>query len=48
MVRICADDPIEHAQLGVKFGRSVADACSLLNDAKRLQLEVIGVWYEAH
>ncbi|XP_019854105.1 PREDICTED: antizyme inhibitor 2-like isoform X1 [Amphimedon queenslandica] len=45
VVRICADDSIARAQLGVKFGRSVADACSLLNDAKRLQLQVIGVCF---
>ncbi|XP_011405033.2 PREDICTED: ornithine decarboxylase-like [Amphimedon queenslandica] len=43
VVRICADDPTARCQLGVKFGCSVTDACSMLHVAKHLQLQVIGV-----
>ena len=43
MVRIRADDPNAKIPLGVKFGCSVPEACDMLNVAKKMSLNVIGV-----
>ena len=43
MVRIRADDPNAVVQLGVKFGCAVAEACDMLNKAREMCLDVIGV-----
>ena len=46
VVRIRADDPNAIVKLGVKFGCSVAEACDMLNIARKMQLAVIGVRYD--
>ena len=45
LVRIKADDPTAVHPLGSKFGCSVSEACTLLEAAKELKLEIVGVWY---
>lgn len=43
VVRICADDVTAKCQLGIKFGCSVSEACSMLHVASYLGLNVVGV-----
>ena len=43
VLRIRADDPNAVCQLGVKFGCSLSDGKELLNTAKELGLNVVGV-----
>ena len=45
LVRIKADDPTAICPLGSKFGCSVSEAYTLLEAAKELKLEIVGVWY---
>ena len=47
MLRIRADDPNAVCQLGIKFGCSLGDGRELLNTAKELGLNVVGVRYDA-
>ena len=43
VLRIRADDPNAVCQLGVKFGCSLSDGRELLNTAKDLGLNVVGI-----
>ena len=45
LVRIRADDPDAVINLGVKFGASVLQACHLLDVAKEMNLNVVGIRY---
>ena len=43
VLRIRADDPNAVCQLGIKFGCSLGDGRELLNTAKGLGLNVVGI-----
>ena len=43
VVRIRADDPKAVCNLGCKFGATVSEACHLLDTAKGMSLNVVGV-----
>lgn len=43
VLRIRSDDPQAVCQLGIKFGCSVTEGCRLLEVAKELGLDVVGV-----
>ena len=45
VLRIRADDPNAVCQLGIKFGCSLSDGRELLNTAKDLGLNVVGIRY---
>ena len=45
LVRIEADDPNAVNKFGEKFGCSVSEACTLVQTAKQLNLNIVGVWY---
>ena len=43
VLRIRADDPNAVCQLGIKFGCSLSDGRELLNMARKLDLNVVGI-----
>ena len=45
LVRLATDDPTALGKYEEKFGCSVSEACTLVQTAKQLNLNIVGVWY---
>ena len=43
-MRIIADDPTSPYPLGSKYGCTLSEAYKLLETAKELEMDVVGVW----